>query len=166
MDEANLPSLGVAFDLARDRTASQLETVNALDAKANFILTSASVVVATSIAVGGVTASLVGEGWARAVHLLPLFLVALTYIVIVIFVYQAYKVRGYERVPKPRVLLEDYLRQPDQVTKENMVRALADAYDANALTIDSKALWTNRALKVLVAQSLFLAVGILLQAVI
>lgn len=163
---ANLPSLDVAFDLARERTASQLETVDALDAKANFILTSASVVVATSIAVGGIASAMVSQSWVRVVRILPLFLVALAYIAVVILVYQAYKVRGYERAPKPRILLDDYLHQSDQTTKEDMVRALADVYDTNAHTIESKALWTNRALQALVVQSILLAVGILLQAII
>lgn len=163
----SLPSLDIALDLARDRTTAQLGAIDALDAKANFVLTSASVVVATSLAVGGNAALFASSAaLARVVRVVLLFFVILIYLGIVACVFKAYKARDYKQAPVPRKLHEKYIHRPASQTKEYMLMALSDVYDANAVAIKNKALWTNRALKALVVESAVLGVGILIQAAI
>lgn len=105
------PSLDIVLDLTREKLASQLSYVDALDTKASFVLGSATLLTAAAVAVRGTTHGAPGLAW------LGLLAIGL-YVFVVSTAMGAYLTRQYEQAPNP-MDLEPYMW-------ENVVRTKGD----------------------------------------
>lgn len=152
------PSLDVALDLTRERVSQQRQQVDSLDTKANFILTSATVLVGTGLTAQlAITAKRIRLfGWTvgRAV---PLVVLAAVYLGVVVAAIRAYRIRSYSLAPEPSVLVDKYLEADEEETKEHALRAMAEAFDNNLPEIKKKVWWLKWALRALVAETVVLA---------
>ncbi len=160
------PSLEISLDLTREKVASQQGQINALDTKANFVLTAATILLGTGltaqIAITTESISILGQHISRA---LPLAILVAAYLLVVISAYQAYRIRSYDNAPEPQKLVDEYLKESGEITKEDALRAMAIAFANNRKEIKFKVRWTRWALNALVAESAVLMVVLILEAV-
>jgi len=151
--------------------------IASLDAKAGFVLGSASFLAAAVSGLQGVVAShhtthptlltlplLVGGqshplviGAVTVVQALSVVALAV-YLYTVVAAWMAYRATTTYAVPAPR-RLEAYLSRPDVVVKRAVVRALVEAYETiDAPMIQYKVTWTGRALRALLTEAVVSAI--------
>ena len=152
-----LPSLNLVFDLAQEQLANQLSWVDTLDTKANFVLGSATLLVAGAAALRGAT------GDARLIVYCVAALAMMLYGVVIFAAYRAYTTREYNRAPDPSNGLEEYIWADTQRTKATVLGEIIEAYSANKKIIANKARWLRRALKAFCVEAVLLAVFAVLQ---
>jgi hypothetical protein len=156
---SELPSLDVAFDLTRTRITTQLQEVDGLDLKANFIKGAATTLVSTGLILQAVLLAPYSHSYCNVlipafIHVLPPFLkralpllpLLCMYAVVIFTTHQAYKIADYELVPEPRELLENYLEEPAIVTKVDIFKEMVDDYEQNEKKINRKASWVRYSL--------------------
>lgn len=161
---SKLPSLDVILDLTRERLNGQGAQIDALDSKANFVLTAATVLLGTAlaaqVAISSQSISVFGRAVPRAAALIALVLV---YLVVVGMAFQAYDIQQYDQAPEPQKLLKEYLRRPQEETKEDTAIAMAEAFSQNRVRIKRKVRWTRWALKALIAETVVLVIVLILE---
>lgn len=151
----NHPSLELIFDQVKGRVAAQDIQINTLDTKASVGLGSSTILTALTGLQDATFQS--GSGSAHNTVVFLLALVALIiYLSIVFCVYMAYKLRSFKAVPVPKQLRDEYLSEAEDVTKKNLVDAMIFAFEKNEKVIASKITWTDRTLKLLLVQALYL----------
>ncbi len=159
------PKHEMLLDFAQRRVASKQAHIDSLDAKANFVLTSATVLVGTGLAaqlaIVGKTIDILGVSFSRA---LPLALLVCFYLWVVIMAYQAYRLRKYSNAPEPKILIGAYQDVSVEETQRDILDALVIAIDTNEKKLKAKAFWTRWALNALVGESVALAVILIVEA--
>ena len=142
------PSLDIVLDLVRDQLNTQDDYANTLDAKAGFILGSASlltgilVIFKIPLPVGDFLVRLLGSGTARWLSALPVVALVI-YLVIVTTAYKAYRLRNFYQVPNPNTLVDAYLTQAENATKATMVATMLTVFNDNEHTLKGKAASTS-----------------------
>src|SRR5262245_24274473 len=123
-----LPSLDIVFESARDLLKSQQAYAGTLDAKAGFVLGSATLLtgvvvqwrepqnVPTVPFLGDVVGKTFGQALPFAVHTLPFFAIA-CYLLVVITAYKAYRLYRFAVVPKDADTLNAMAVMPAHDTK-------------------------------------------------
>lgn len=164
--------------------AAAAAQIISLDAKAGFVLGSASFLAAAVSGLQGVLAShhitqhvplrlpLIVGGQQRdlvvsaALAVQALSVVALAvYLFTVFAAWQAYRATTTYVVPAPR-RLEAYLTRPDEVVKRTVLRALVASYEMiDAPMIQYKVAWTGRALGGLLTEAVLCAILIIVGGV-
>ena len=172
----NYPGLPLAFDLIRERFYAQKERLNALDTKANFALTAATGLVSAGLVLQSLllphphsVCSIYIPNFfhsfpilvKRALPLLPLLI---TYLIVMIIGYRAYKTRILSDVPTPRSLA-DFLPDPDYYIKAIVLSTMIEAYEENAIELNHKALLVDWAFRFLVLESAMLVLLLLYQGI-
>jgi hypothetical protein len=153
----------------------------ALETKAGFVLTAASllitIITAAQAAVAGrktVHVFAVKRSWwvfrnpsisftaADAMHMLTV-IAALIYIWVVVFAWRGYMVRKF-KIISPEILYEyiDPRYTAEWQVKKMLARAMRDRYTTNQAKVDLKSLQVERALYGLLAEVLFIALMLLL----
>ncbi len=175
IDDSKSSTLDLAFDIMKELIVGQLQNVDALDAKGNFILGAATGVASSALVLQTILLSLHLQSSCSifiSAHLpyLPsllnqsffILLVLLVYIIVIILVIGAYRTRNYYQVPDPRMLL-DNLDNPERDSKDGMVRAMAAAYEMNEEETNKKVKWIDLSLLFLVIETGMLVLNLLYQ---
>lgn len=161
---SRLPSVDVILDLTRERLNGQGAQIDALDSKANFVLTAATVLLGTALAAQVAITSQTINGFGAAVpRAAVLIALVLVYLFVVAMAFQAYGIEQYDKAPDPQKLVDDYLTRLPEETKEDAAIAMAIAFTQNRERIARKVRWTRWALKALVAESVVLVIVLILQ---
>lgn len=163
----DFPSLDLAFDLAKEQIASQMNQVDALDTKANFILGSATTLLAAALVLQAVIltvqkspptqpttpisahpvsqptyCSLIAN---RPLVLSPLVILLIVYLILMMISFMAYRLRGYQQTPDPETMYRKYLNVDATKTKAFIFRTMVAVYQGNKKTIGRKAFWVTTA---------------------
>jgi hypothetical protein len=163
----NFPSLDLAFDLAKDRVAGQLEQVDALDTKANFILGSATTLLAAALVLQAVILTVQKSSPAQQVAssstrtpiqpsfcslitnkplaFSPFVILLIIYLILMAISFAAYRLRAYQHTPDPETIYKKYLTEDATKTKAFIFRAMVAVYQENKKTIDRKVFWISTA---------------------
>ena len=164
-------SLDLAFDLAKEQIAGQMNQVDALDTKANFILGSATTLLAAALVLQAViltvqksppvqpttpTSPLLQPAYCSLITtkplvLSPLVMLLIVYLILMIISFMAYRLRGYQQTPDPETIYRKYLTEDATKTKAFIFRTMVTVYQENKKTINRKVLWVSTA---------FIALGI------
>lgn len=157
---SHLPSLALAFELAREQLADQRSQAAGLDTKASFVLGSASLLTAAATALHSMSASATPHPLLTTIALLAVFV----YLVVVAASYQAYTLRVYKHVPNLE-RLQEYIGVELQQTKGTLLSTMVLAYGENQRTLAKKVRWTKTALFALAVEAVVLAVLTLMQTI-
>jgi hypothetical protein len=165
-------NLDVILAYIKDVAAAQTAQIAALDGKANFGLTAASLLTTGVASLHGVDPSRTA-GIPLLPHLSPAILIPAAslvtgfafaiYLLVVFSAYQAYKVRTYTVVPNPSVLLKDYWNKSPFDTKSTLAATLADAVSDNQKQAEKKATWVSVVMRSLLAEAVLLLALLVLQ---
>lgn len=159
-----LQSVNVVYDLAREIFATQQQGLSSIDAKANFIFTSATLLMTGAIAAvaqlgtGSGTVLLICN-WHMS-RVIPLLIAFASYFGVMWATYQAYRMRKVQYPGQPDGLLKDYLHVSERDFKRWLAEDIAKAFNTNHQTIEDKAKWTARAFKLLLVEVGILAIVI------
>lgn len=164
-------TLDLIFNEIKDSRADASSRVNMLEGKAGFVLGSASLLTS---GVAGAQVALAGH--TTKYHLLPMWdhfhvvvsaidiihglaaIAVVIYLWIVFFAWKAYMVRKFITI-SPEILSSYADPQYKQwQVKKMLVRAMTDQYAQNQEKIDDKSLFTERALRGLLVEVVFLAI--------
>lgn len=140
----NLPSLNLAFDLARERLAYQLSQIDGLDNKANSFQIAAPGLVGADLVLLAVLLSLQRSALVHSLQDLLLIPLLFSCAVTMFYASNSYKVGNYTGTPYPDALRK-YLQEPESYTKEMMLEATIAAFDKNEEEINKKVKILNRA---------------------
>ena len=143
-DYHEFQSLTLIFDVTKERIISQLTQAQSLDSKANFILGSATALVSASLVIQAVlltphTSILIN----KFLESLPLLILLISYLLVMIMAFLAYKVNNYKGVANPEKLYEYYLDKPEDTTKADIFRVMVEAYKHNEKVIKKKGKFVN-----------------------
>jgi hypothetical protein len=162
-NQNNLPSLDIIFDIIKESIKNQQDRIDALDAKANFIFVSSSVLIGTAltaqVSISSNNILVIGYSISRV---WPLILLLIPYIFIIIMIFNAYHIRRYANIGNPVILVNNYLDAPEQETKKNVVEDIAKAYEENHKEIENKACYVEYAFKALIMESILLAIALII----
>ena len=182
VQEANkdygLPSLDLAFDLAKERMSGQLARIDGLDNKANFFMGAATGIVGLALTLQAALFSASATSYCnsyiptflhtlnpllkRAIPLLPLIV---TYIIVMCLSHLAYKIDNYYEVPTDPEGLYDYLAEDVAVTKIDIYHMMKDNFKENEKKIRSKARWATYAFRFLELEGITLVLFLLYRSV-
>ena len=182
VQEANkdygLPSLDLAFDLAKERMSGQLTRIDVLDNKANFIMGAATGIVGLALTLQAALFSAPITSYCtsyiptflhtlnpllkRAIPLLPLIV---TYLIVMYLSHLAYKIDNYYEVPTDPEGLYDYLTEDVAVTKIDIYRVMKVNFQQNEEKIRSKAQWATYAFRFLELEGITLVLFLLYRSV-
>ena len=173
-----LPSLDLAFDLAKERMSGQLARIDGLDNKANFIKATATVIVGLALTLQAALFSSPATSYCtsyipaflhtlnpllkRAIPLIPLII---TYVLVMYLSHLAYKIDNYYEVPTDPEALYDYLVEDVAITKIDIYHMMKDNFKENEKKIRSKARRTTYALRVLELEGLSLVLLLLYRSI-
>ena len=148
---SNAPSLDIVLDLVRDQLKAQDDYAGSLDAKAGFILGSASLLTGVLVVFkiplpvsGSLLVRLPGLGVVNWLSSLPAAALVI-YLVIVTTAYMAYRLRNFQQVPKPNILASLYLMETENATKATVLATMLTVFNHNERMLDKKATWTSLA---------------------
>lgn len=137
-NEKEPPSLGIAFDLARESLSCQLEQADALDNKANSLQQLAAPgLVGIDLVLLGVMLPLQRSLWIYATQdllLIPLLAICAT---AMFYAGKSNKISTYLRTPKPSALRK-YLEEAEDYTKEMILEATIAVFEKNENEIEQK----------------------------
>jgi hypothetical protein len=166
----------VILAFTKDHAAAQNAQITALDGKANFGLTAASLLIAAVGNLYGVDPtkqhalsflsqvipllSLVSLGNLAQIASVAAFGV---YLAVVFFAYQAYKVRAYQFAPSSKALVEFYATERSIVTKETIARTMAKVVTDNEKNVTAKLKWVTRVMRSLLVEAVLILVLLVLQ---
>jgi hypothetical protein len=148
--------------------------VDAIDAKGNFILGTATGVASATLVLQTLLLSLHLQSNCSMLpaflaglplllkQIIPFLLVQLAYLIVIIIVIVAYRTRDFYQVPDPNMLLEN-LDKPEQENKDGMVRAMVAAYEMNENETRKKVRWIDLSLLFLVIEIGALILNLLYQ---
>ena len=152
---ASPAGLPLVLDLMRGRVGEQWREADVLDSKANFTLTAATVLAAGFASYGrGALADHV-DAFISLRTLAIGFSLAL-YLAMIVSVWLAHHARTFQHVPDPSTLL-DYADKPLDETQDDLADAFRSAFYANDHRIRDKAAWLRRAERILLLESLWIA---------
>ena len=155
--ESQFPSLEIVFDLTKSRLDSQLAHVDSLDAKANFVLGSATLLTAAATTLRSAATHL--PQW---LDLAVATAAVLLYLAVVFAVYRAYTTRDYYYDPSP-VSLERYMWADTARTRGVVLANMVDSFSRNVAIIKKKAFWARWSLRAFMAEAVLLALFAFLQ---
>jgi len=159
-DLSAVPSLEVAYEQAQRAVDSTLEHADSLDAKAGILITAASFAIAGAAGLQAIMASHpTTVETVYVVHALA-FLVAATYLVVVLCAFRAFLTHRYRSAPDPRDIMSRRLTWHEARTKLKITEDLLDAFTENYEALQDKEAWLRVALVATLCQSLM--VGIIL----
>lgn len=155
----SVDSLDVILHLAREQYALQQSYTNSLDAKAGFILGSASLLTGV-LAVWqtpkpGDYVLLINvlHGAASTIlHWIPVGALGI-YVVVVVCAYIAYRPLKFTRAPDLNQLKARFLSRPADETRKAALNATLSAFNQNARRLKSKARWVRIAFWALLAEA-------------
>jgi hypothetical protein len=166
------PGIDLAFTLTKELIDNQLKNVDILDSKANFALAGATGVVSAAIIFQPSLFAIHPNSVCSAlipgfIHTLPLLLrralpltsLIITYLVVMVFFFFAYKTRNFQVFPKPRKYLNN-LHHIEQDAKILMYPTMVEIYEQNKKELEWKARWINGVLLALGVETIIL--GLLL----
>ncbi len=152
------PSLNLAFEMTKEQLSYQPSIVDALDSKANFTLSSATVLTIAATVFRGTFFAQMNSALTDVIELVLLVL----YAIILFCSYQAYCLRPYTSVPHP-AKFEKYLRENEEYTKGVLYSTMVDAFEKNEGTINKKSKWATLAMSGLIIEGAITALTTLLQ---
>jgi hypothetical protein len=158
-DEVPPPGLDLVYSEVKERLNLQFEQVEALDTKAAFVVSTASVVVSIAI-------SLPAASYSRLdASTLVIFGAGVAYYSYAMFAgVRAYLVRTYRRDPEPEPLRDGYLATAPEKTKQQLIENLIDSFNENKEIIRLKAFDVTAAMIFLMVQTLLLVGAIIAQS--
>jgi hypothetical protein len=178
----DFPSVNIVFDLIKDHLGSQMEQVDALDSKANFILVSATTLLSAALVIQAVSlappqntasAQFVANSpkllsyclssTNKLINTLPLLVLFATYLLVTLSAFLAYKIGKYQHGSEPNSLFKDYLPREESDTKAEVAKKMLDAYNNNILTIKKKARRITTAFVLLGLQIIALIIYLIFQ---
>jgi hypothetical protein len=158
------PNLDECYLLTKEALADQLAQSRALDSKASFVLTSASILTAAALALHQAVAGLAGTG---AVATLPgglvvlakvlAVLAVLAYLAVIYTAFRAYTLRSYDGPADPRQLASKYVDMDSELAKATLFATMVKSYGENSTVLDQKVAWTRYALYALFGESILIA---------
>jgi hypothetical protein len=160
---ARWPNLDEVYRLSENALAAQLSQVSALDSKANFVLTSASILTVAAAALHGAltpssTTATAPPDWIVLVGHILAVIAVLAYLGVVFAAYKAYAVRTYKGVANPGVLKDKgYTSMDPEVAKATVYVTMVESYKQNVNTITRKAEWTRWAVRSLLVEAVLVA---------
>ncbi len=176
-DSPKYPSLDLAFSITKELITAQLQSIDALDTKANFAIGAATGVVSAALIFqpslfilhSHSNCSVIIPGFIHALPLVlrkavPLMLLLCVYLVVIALFYIAYKIRDFQQVPAPNKFLQN-LHLTVQGAQESMIAAMVAAHEHNKKEIEKKARAINAALMGVGAETLILGLLLLYQVV-
>jgi hypothetical protein len=169
------PSLNLVYEQIKSRMDVQNDQITSLDGKANFSLTSASLLTTAAVALHTDTKDIttfpdyliLGYTF-NALDIINtlLIFIFITYLFMIFTAYKGYQVRDYKVIPDPHALLVDYLDKTEAETKEVVTRTMVEAFSINEKLINKKAEWTIWGLRSLVVEAVLLLLTVTIQFVI
>jgi hypothetical protein len=175
---ATRPSLDIAYNLIKERLEIQRVQVAALDGKANFGLTSATLLttgtvgIHTALATAQKTATyqfFVIAELAIDITVIATVLTIIAFIAYVCVVYAAYRgyqLRVFKTVPDPELLLSEYLNESEAKTKAVVVETMSVVFYENEELVKDKIRWVELSLASLVIEASLLLLLTLFQIVV
>lgn len=162
-DPAALKSLDLVFQLVREQYSSQQSYITALDAKAGFILGSATLLTGV-LAVWQVPRSpnsrylisVFGSGAQGIVQNLPLVAIGV-YLAVVLTAYVAYVPFWFSEVPEPNALVKAFLVRPELETKKAVLATTLAAFQKNRRRLSVKSRCIQLAFGALLLEILLVA---------
>ncbi len=150
-------SVNVVLSQMERRSDLTLHEANALDNKAGFVLGAASFLLLGVTGLQGVAAShSMDRGTVHIVQWLAVGSV-LIYLGVVSAALRAYMVHEFVLAPEPITFHDTYMTMSEEHTKIMLARELLVAFVANQKIVEKKTLWTRRALRAFLAETVFLA---------
>jgi hypothetical protein len=150
------PSLDLIYAEARAQSDHQRKDIDALDTKAVYVLAAASVIVTLAPAARAAVSKLDTPGAGLTI------VASLFYLLLILSIRAALRVREFDFPPGPAILYEDYLKSPVSETRLATVQAIIDAYTKNTDKIKLKAGSLDHAIALLCAESITLALALAL----
>lgn len=135
-------SLDFTYDLFKDLVDGQYTQADALDSKANNIVVAASALLVAGLVLQGAILSLQTHAITLNFTYTRLgltVLLAVYLITMLAAIFGGYFIRKLKRIPEPRPFIEQYLREPEVVTKGDVVCTLVDVYKLNKSPLHFKA---------------------------
>lgn len=164
--QQNNHSYDLVLELMRERATAQFDHVNALDVKANGIMTTATTLLGAALVLQAAWLSFSNRTIASLVLLhaqWPIMVLIIIYAITMIAATIAgYWIRTFERVPEPNVL-QEYALEPMATTQSKMVGTMATAFDENKKAITFKVRWLKISTIFLLAEIITLAVSLFIQ---
>jgi hypothetical protein len=172
-----LPSLDFAFDLVKEEMRAQLDRVDGLDTKANFIMGAATGLVGIALTIQATIFSAhMPSSCTSAIpafllhfpspvkHALPLLPLLITSVVVMVYGYKAYKIGTYASIPAHPDALYLYLEKDVVITKIDIFERMRIRFKENERTMEYKVRWLQTALGWLMAESVCFIVFLLYQS--
>jgi hypothetical protein len=160
------PNLDESYLLTKEALAAQLAQAHTLDSKASFVLTSASILTASALAVHQAAANLRGTGPPAGMVVLAKVLAVLAvvaYLAVVYTSFRAYTLRSYAGPADPRQLEARYVDMNAQLAKATLFSTMVKSYGDNSALLDQKASWTRYALYALLGEAALVALTTLVE---
>jgi hypothetical protein len=166
----DLPSLEFVLKQTQEQLKHQWDRAKALDAKANFVLGSASLITGlTALQTNALAANIHlgqsgiphnGLGLLSVLGAVLSVLAFVAFVVVVYLAYQGYRVRTFTIAPDPENL-QHYPIVPLRETQEEVLGELVRSFVVTEQQIDQKAIWITWALRVLLAEGVLLALALI-----
>lgn len=158
-------SYDLVLDLMRERVIAQFDQVNALDSKANGVITAATTLLGAALVLQAAWLSLSNRNISPVfVHTQPIMIILLIIyaLTLIMSIISGYWVQTFRRVPEPNAL-QEYALKPQGITQSKMVGTMAEAFDQNKKIISFK-VWSLRiATSFLLSEVIVLAVLLSMQ---
>ncbi len=168
-DVSDFHSLDLLFDLIKERLTVQFDQADKLDTKASTTMTSATAIIGAALTLQAVLPTLLHSFSDISVNtflpLLPLSLLALTYLITMAFSTLAFWIRTYKLTPDPVGLYRNYLYEDEKETKAYVMRSMVDDYSKNEKELDKKVFWNKVAFTALLTEIIFFLVFLLFHAI-
>jgi uncharacterized protein HemY len=156
-------SLQIVFDEVKGQLDAQAARVDTLDGKSNFGLASASLLTAGLISFQDAVPIAEVSTTVKMVYWVLVISALITYVIVVVTAYYAYRVLPFKAVPAPKRLLEGYLNKPEEDTKRALVTAFVEAFDQNEKLVQRKTQWTTAVLISLMVEAALLLIITIVQ---
>jgi hypothetical protein len=164
------PNLDESYLLTKEALAAQLAQAHTLDSKASFVLTSASILTASALALHQAVASLSGAGTTahRSGGIIVLVqvlavLAVVAYLAVVYTSFRAYTLRSYAGPADPRQLEARYVDMDAELAKATLFSTMVKSYSDNSALLDQKASWTRYALYALLGEAALVALATIVE---
>lgn len=174
----NLPSLDLAFDLVKDEMKAQLDRVDGLDTKANFIMGAATGLVGIALTIQATIFSVHAHSYCTPYlpafllllpelvkHALPVIPLLISCTITIIYGYRAYKIGEYASIPAHPAALYSYLEQEAIITKIDIFERMRVRFKDNEYKIDQKARRLQIAMYWFMTESFFFILFLLYQSI-
>jgi hypothetical protein len=146
-DTSKFLSLGILFDLTKERNKVQLEQPDKLDTKAVTVLTTATAMVSAALILQAVLPPLSGRSLANKLfEELPLMLLLISYFTAMAGGLIDLMIHPYKLTPDPVRLYEEYLEKEESYTRAKVFKSMIDDYRANEKTIKNQIYWVKYAI--------------------